>query len=73
MDCMRTREAADYLAIPVSTLTKMRLTGTGPLYVKAGRTVVYRKSDIDAWLEGRLRRSTAGQNRKANDTADART
>jgi hypothetical protein len=57
-NCMRTRQAADYLAIPVSTLNKMRLTGAGPLFVKAGRIVVYRKADIDKWLESKLRKST---------------
>jgi hypothetical protein len=61
MDCMRTRQAADYLAIPVSALTKMRLTGTGPLFVKAGRIVVYRKADIDKWLEARVRQCTLEQ------------
>jgi excisionase family DNA binding protein len=60
-NCMRTPDAAEYLGIPKSTLEKMRLTGDGPLYVKAGRIVVYRKSDIDRWLECRVRQSTAGR------------
>lgn len=58
--CMRTPEAAAYLALAQSTLTKMRLTGDGPPFVKIGtRAVAYRRSDLDAWLAERVRRSTS--------------
>lgn len=58
--CMRTPEAARYVALSESTLTKTRLTGDGPPFVKVGpRAVAYRKSDLDAWLEARLCRSTS--------------
>jgi len=58
--CMRTPEAANYVALAESTLTKMRLTGDGPLFVKVGpRAVAYRKADLDAWLDARVRRSTS--------------
>lgn len=58
--CMRTPEAAKYVALAESTLTKMRLTGDGPPFVKVGpRAVAYRRSDLDAWLEARVRRSTS--------------
>ena len=41
-------------------LTKMRLTGDGPPFVKVGaRAVAYRKADLDAWLQARVRRSTS--------------
>ena len=59
-DVLRTKEAARYLGLAQSTLAKMRLRGNGPTYCKAGpRIVVYRQSDLDAWLESRLRRSTS--------------
>ena len=59
-ECMRTPEAARYVALSESTLTKMRLTGNGPLFVKVGpRAVAYRKSDLDEWLAERVRRSTS--------------
>lgn len=59
-ECMRTPEAARYVALSESTLTKMRLTGDGPPFVKVGpRAVAYRRSDLDAWLEARVRRSTS--------------
>jgi predicted DNA-binding transcriptional regulator AlpA len=58
--CLRSPEAARYLGISESTLNKTRLTGNGPPFVKVTpRAVAYRKSDLDAWLEARLRRSTS--------------
>jgi predicted DNA-binding transcriptional regulator AlpA len=59
-ECMRASDVARYLALSTSTLAKMRLRGDGPRFIKAGpRAVTYRKSDLDAWLEGRCRRSTS--------------
>ncbi len=58
--CMRTPEAARYIALSESTLAKLRLTGDGPPFVKVGpRAVAYRKANLDAWLEARVRRSTS--------------
>jgi predicted DNA-binding transcriptional regulator AlpA len=58
--CMRTPEAAHYLALAESTLTKMRLTGDSPPFVKVGpRAVAYRRADLDAYLEARVRRSAS--------------
>ena len=60
--CMRTPEAAAYVALAEGTLTKMRLTDDGPPFVKVGpRAVAYRKADLDAWLEARVRRSTSNK------------
>jgi predicted DNA-binding transcriptional regulator AlpA len=57
---MRTPEAAKYVALAESTLTKMRLTADGPPFVKLGpRAVAYRKADLDAWIAARVRRSTS--------------
>lgn len=59
-ECMRTPEAARYVALSESTITKMRLTGDGPPFVKVGpRAVAYRKADLDSWLAARVRRSTS--------------
>ena len=58
--CLRTPEASRYLNIPESTLTKMRVTGTGPIFIRMGtKTVRYRKSDLDTWLEKRVCKTTA--------------
>jgi predicted DNA-binding transcriptional regulator AlpA len=59
-ECMRAPEAADYVALTVSTLSKMRLRGDGPPFLKLGpRAVAYRRADIDAWLATRVRRATS--------------
>ena len=46
---------------PISTRTmqRWRLEGVGPTFVKLGRMVRYRKSDLDAFLEARVRSSTS--------------
>jgi predicted DNA-binding transcriptional regulator AlpA len=54
-----TPEAAEYVHSGQSTLEKKRLTGGGPTFIKLGRKVVYRRSDLDAWLNARRRRSTS--------------
>ena len=52
-------EAADWLGLSVSTLAKMRLAGSGPLYSKLGRRVVYRREDIEDWVAAHRCRSTS--------------
>jgi hypothetical protein len=56
---LRSSELVAYLHIGNSTPAKWRLTGFGPPYIKAGRTVLYRKHDVDEWAASRLRRSTS--------------
>jgi hypothetical protein len=56
---MRSPEMAKRLRIGKSVPAKWRLTGFGPPYIKAGRTVLYRKRDIDEWAANLLRRSTS--------------
>ena len=53
-----TGQAAEYLGISPSTLNRMRVTGEGPRYSKAGRRVIYDIEDLDAWVEKRKRRFT---------------
>ncbi len=52
-------EAADYTRLSPRTLERMRLTGTGPKYTKAGRRVIYSRRAIDHWLEKRTYKSTS--------------
>ena len=46
---------------PISTRTmqRWRLEGVGPVYVKLGRLVRYRRHDLDAFLEERTCTSTS--------------
>lgn len=52
-------DAANILNISSSTLAKMRLSGASPRYVKLGRRVAYRPSDLEAWIESQSFNSTA--------------
>lgn len=45
------KEVSEYLQICLSTVDKTKIPS-----VKIGRSVRYRKSDLDAWLETNLRR-----------------
>jgi predicted DNA-binding transcriptional regulator AlpA len=54
-------EATEILGLAQSTLAKMRLFGNGPGYCKLGRRVVYRREDLEAWLQSRV----------VSDTSDA--
>ena len=47
---MNTNELAEYLGIAVSTIADYRLKGIGPVYVKIGHLVRYRKADVDNWV-----------------------
>jgi hypothetical protein len=53
-----TAEAARHLGLSISTLCKMRCTGTGPEYVKLGRTVWYSLRSLDLWRDQRRTTST---------------
>ena len=54
------REAAKILDTKPSTLSVWRSTGRYALpFVKIGRKVRYRRSDLAAWLESRTRESGA--------------
>jgi len=50
--------AATYLGLSHSTLEKMRHEGRGPRYVKIGGRVFYRRTDLDAYIEGSVVETT---------------
>ena len=52
-------EAAELLRISPRTLERHRVAGTGPRFVKAGRRVLYRRSDLDAWTDANTFASTS--------------
>ncbi|MFT3854797.1 MAG: helix-turn-helix domain-containing protein [Ilumatobacteraceae bacterium] len=45
------RQLAEYLRLPERTPAQWRYRSRGPRWLKVGRHVRYRKSDVDAWLE----------------------
>lgn len=60
---LSTREAARLLRCSTRTLERLRLTGAGPRFLKAGKgvraRVLYRPVDIEAWLEATVFASTS--------------
>ncbi len=56
---LNTIEASEYLNCSASYLEKMRCFGGGPVYVKLGRSIRYRRSDIDKWLQASRFSNTA--------------
>lgn len=59
--CLTQRETSYVLRCSERTLERLRLSGLGPRYIKTTRRVLYRESDLDAWLTARLVRSTSEQ------------
>ena len=51
-------EVADLLRVEIETLEVWRRKGVGPAYIKLGRDVRYRPSDVLLYVEGRLCLST---------------
>jgi hypothetical protein len=54
-----TRGAAEYLHLGVTTLEKRRIAGVQPRFVRVGRAIRYRLSDLNAFLEDNIRNSTS--------------
>lgn len=50
---------AEYIGVKIKTLEAWRCRGQGPPFVKIGRLVRYRKSDVDSWVESRTKRNTS--------------
>lgn len=47
---LSTKQLATYLGVAPSTLSSYRKDGIGPEYLKIGRLIRYRVSDVDLWL-----------------------
>lgn len=52
---LTTEEVAQWLGIKKCTLEKARSTRMGdyPPFIKVGRCIRYRRSDVERWLDGR--------------------
>lgn len=59
-DILDEKAAAQYLDVSPGTLSVWRSTGRYALpFLKIGRKVRYRKSDLDTWLAGRIQANGA--------------
>jgi len=56
---LTTKETAKLMRCSPRTLEAFRLNGTGPKFIKAGRKVLYRISDLEAWASSRTYSSTS--------------
>ena len=44
-------DVSTYLGVPLGTLANWRYLGRGPAYLRVGRHVRYRRSDVAAWTD----------------------
>lgn len=51
-------ELAEYLGQSVQKIALMRINGTGPKFIRTGRVIRYRMSDVEAWLDQNTHEST---------------
>lgn len=59
-ELMTPAEGAIYLHLSASTLARWRTYGGGPLYLKLGKKIFYRKSDLDQFIVEATRSKTRG-------------
>ena len=57
-DLLTTSEAAEILGVKTATLEQWRWNGKGARFVKLNRSVRYRRSDLDEFIEARIYGST---------------
>jgi predicted DNA-binding transcriptional regulator AlpA len=62
---LRTPEAAAYIGLSVSSLTKFRCAGKGPRFVRLSGAVRYREADLDEWLKGGIVETTDSRRQQA--------
>ena len=57
------KQCAELLRLSERTLERLRVSGTGPKFVRMGRSVRYRQSDVEAWTASRVVGSTSEEKR----------
>ena len=53
------KRLSELIDVSERTLERWRVEGSGPVFCRAGRKVLYRQQDIDDWLEATRRQSTS--------------
>lgn len=56
---LTTNEAASYLRVSKSYLDKLRVYGGSPRFLRFGRKILYRQSELNLWAEERCFGSTS--------------
>jgi len=57
-DLLDTPALAEEIQASEPTIVSWRQNGTGPDYIRVGRLIRYRRSDVDRWLEENTQRHT---------------
>jgi excisionase family DNA binding protein len=53
------KQAATFLRVSKSYLDKLRVDGGGPRFLRFGRKILYRRSELNVWAEQRCFSSTS--------------
>ena len=61
-DYFSTKQASARYGLSESWLTKLRVFGTGPKYLKIGRRCLYERGEFEDWLASHKRASTSEAN-----------
>lgn len=56
---LKPEQVARLAQVSKITLARWRVLGTGPRYIKAGRSVRYAQEDVTQWMRARCRTQTA--------------
>jgi excisionase family DNA binding protein len=60
-EILTTKEAATCLKLSARYLEDLRRRGGGPQFLAFGKSIRYRRADVDAWAASRARKSTSDQ------------
>lgn len=53
-------QLAEYLSTTTQRLATHRMNGTGPRFIREGRRILYRATDVESWLDANTRERTDG-------------
>ncbi len=56
---LTSREAATFLRVSESWLAKARVNAIGPAFIRVGRSIRYRESDLLQWMKSHTHLSTS--------------
>lgn len=48
---LNSAQAAEYIGLAKQTIADLRVKGGGPMFCKMGRSVRYKREDLDAWID----------------------
>lgn len=66
------KELAEYWGIKVNTLQKWRTLGVGPVYIKIGARVIYKRESIEEYEQKRTFRGSSQRIHQNNGGADGK-